>query len=88
MSNNKPYCSYLYLIDSLGSGNLTFKQLFLFYFHDSSAEGLINGQDTLNLLILLAVAPVALGLAIVIFRWRDLTVGVWPWQRGRRPATV
>jgi ABC-2 type transport system permease protein len=63
------------------------KQLFLFYFYDSSAEGLINGQDPVNLLVLGVVALAALGLAIFFFSRRDLTVGAWPWQR-RRPFAV
>lgn len=72
------------MVDALDS----IKQLFLFYFYDASAEGLINGQEPANLLILLAVALVVLGLAIFFFSRRDLTVGVWPWQKGRRPATA
>lgn len=60
--------------------------LFLFHYYDASADGLINGQAPGDIAILLAVALVALGLAIFFFGRRDLTVGVWPWQRGRVPA--
>jgi ABC-2 type transport system permease protein len=72
------------MVESLES----IKGLFLFSFYDASAEGLINGQEPVNLLILLVVALVALGLAVFFFSRRDLTVGVWPWQRVRRPATA
>lgn len=71
------------MVDALDS----IKRLFLFYFYDSSAEGLINGQEPGNLILLLVIALAALGLAIFFFGRRDLTVGVWPWQRGRLPAT-
>lgn len=70
------------MISSLDS----IRGLFLFHYYDASADGLINGQAPSDILILLVVALVALGLAIFFFGRRDLTVGVWPWQRGRVPA--
>lgn len=62
--------------------------LFLFHYYDASADGLINGQAPTDILITLIVGLAALGLAILFFGRRDLTVGVWPWQKGRPPATV
>jgi hypothetical protein len=28
----------------------------------------------------------AFGLAVFFFQRRDITVGAWPWQRGKMPA--
>jgi hypothetical protein len=39
------------------------------------------------MLILIIVALAAYGLAIFFFQRRDITVGVWPWQRGKLPAS-
>lgn len=62
------------------------EKLFLFYFYEATAEAFTNGQQPGNVLVLLAVALVAFGLAVFFFQRRDLTVGAWPWQRGRIPA--
>jgi ABC-type transport system involved in multi-copper enzyme maturation permease subunit len=62
------------------------KGLFLYNYFESSAEALINGQQPADLLVLLLVALVAFGLAVFFFQRRDITVGAWPWQRGRVPA--
>ncbi len=59
--------------------------LFLFHFYEATAEALENGQQLGNILVLLGVAAVALGLAVIFFQIRDVTVGAWPWQRGRIP---
>jgi ABC-2 type transport system permease protein len=59
--------------------------LFLFHYFESTAEALEKGQQLGNVLILLAVAVVAFGLAVLFFQIRDVTVGAWPWQRGRIP---
>ena len=45
----------------------------------------MQGQKLGNMLILLGVALVAFGLAVLFFHWRNITVGAWPWQRGRIP---
>lgn len=60
--------------------------LFLFNYFEASAEALLNGQRPANLLALLLVSLAALGLAIFFFQRRDITVGAWPWQRGKMPA--
>jgi ABC-type transport system involved in multi-copper enzyme maturation permease subunit len=62
------------------------KGLFLFNYFEATAEALLNGQQPANLLALLLIALAALGLAIFFFQRRDITVGAWPWQRGRVPA--
>ena len=59
--------------------------LFLFHFYEATAEALESGQQVGNVLILLGVAVVAFGLAVLFFQIRDVTVGAWPWQRGRIP---
>ena len=72
------------MIESLES----IEWLFLFHFFDATAEALENGQRLGNVLILLAVALVAFGLAVLFFQMRNVTVGAWPWQRGRIPEGV
>jgi ABC-2 type transport system permease protein len=62
-----------------------FENLFLFRFYEATAEGLERGQQAGNTLVLLAAALVAFGVAVFFFQRRNLTVGAWPWQRGRLP---
>ncbi len=62
--------------------------LFLFHYYDATADAILNGQAWSDILILLAVALVAFGLAVFFFGRRDITVGQWPWQRGHVPATA
>ncbi len=62
------------------------KNLFLFTFYDASAEVFLNGQAAGDVLVLLAVILISLGLAVLFFQRRSITVGAWPWQRGRLPA--
>lgn len=69
------------MIDSLKS----IENLFLFHFYEATGEALENGQEVGNMLILLGVALAAFGLAVLFFQWRNITVGAWPWQRGRIP---
>jgi ABC-2 type transport system permease protein len=61
--------------------------LFLFHYYEATGQALEAGQEPGNLLILLAVALVAFGLAVVSFQRRNVTVGAWPWQRGKLPAS-
>jgi ABC-2 type transport system permease protein len=70
------------MIESLQS----IEWLFLFHFYDATGQGLIEGQRAEHLLILVGVAVAAFGLALFFFQRRNLTVGVWPWQKGRIPA--
>ena len=62
------------------------KPLFLFNYLDSTAALWVNGPQASDVLILLGVVLVAFLLAVVFFQRRDITVGAWPWQRGKIPA--
>jgi len=64
----------------------TIQPFFPHYYFDATPEGLINGPQTSDVLILLAVALVFFLLAVLFFQWRNLTVHAWPWQRGKLPA--
>jgi ABC-2 type transport system permease protein len=64
------------------------RNIFLFHYYEATAQALEQGQQAGNMLVLLAVALVALGLAVFFFQRRDITVGAWPWQRGRIPEGV
>jgi ABC-2 type transport system permease protein len=61
------------------------EKIFLFHFYAATAQALEQGQQAGDMLVLLIVALVAFGLAILFFQWRDITVGAWPWQRARAP---
>jgi ABC-2 type transport system permease protein len=64
------------------------ENLFLFHFYEATPEALQNGQQGGNVLVLLVVALVAFGLAVFFFQKRNVTVGAWPWQRGRIPEAA
>ncbi len=61
------------------------EKLFLFHFYEATAGALEHGQQLGNMLVLLAIALIAFGIAVFFFQKRDLTVGAWPWQRGKIP---
>ncbi len=58
----------------------------LFTYFDSSATAFTDGAKTSDVLILLSVAVVFFALTLISFQRRNVTVGAWPWQRGRVPA--
>jgi ABC-2 type transport system permease protein len=60
--------------------------LFLYYYLDATAGLFETGPQASDVLTLLGVALVAFILAVFFFRRRDITVGAWPWQRGKLPA--
>jgi hypothetical protein len=62
------------------------RYFFLFYFYDATAGAMETGQQAGDMLILLVAALVAFGVAVTFFEHRDITVGAWPWQRGKIPA--
>jgi len=62
--------------------------LFLHHYLDATGAALTEGQQASDMLVLAAVGLVAFALALVFFQRRDITVGVWPWQRGKMPADV
>jgi ABC-2 type transport system permease protein len=62
--------------------------LFLYYYLDATAGLFETGPQASDVLTLLGVALVAFLLAVLFFQRRDITVGAWPWQRGKLPAGV
>lgn len=60
-----------------------FEPLFLFTYLDASGQAVMAGQQISDVLVLLGVGVVAFGLALFFFQRRDLTVGLWPWQRAK-----
>lgn len=58
---------------------------FLFHYYDATSNLLVNGAEASDIIILLVVALIAFLLAVLFFQWRNITVGAWPWQRGRMP---
>jgi len=60
--------------------------LFLFHYYEATGQALEAGQEPANMLILLAVGLVAFALAVLFFQRRNITVGAWPWQRGKLPS--
>jgi hypothetical protein len=60
--------------------------LFLHTYLDSTGTSLTEGQQTSDMLVLVVVGLVAFALALVFFQRRDITVGAWPWQRGKIEA--
>lgn len=60
--------------------------LFLFTYLDATGNILLEGPEISDVLVLVGVGFVALVLAVFFFQRRDITVGVWPWQKGRIPA--
>lgn len=63
-----------------------FEPFFLFSYLDTTGTAVTEGQQASDMLILLAIGLVAFGLAVFFFQRRNLTVGSWPWQRGRAPT--
>lgn len=60
--------------------------IFPHYYFDATSTVLLSGPDGNDILILLAIALIFLLLAVLFFQWRNLTVGAWPWQRGKLPG--
>ena len=58
--------------------------LFLFHYLNATASLFEVGPQSSDILTLLGVALVAFILALVFFHLRDITVGIWPWQRARK----
>jgi ABC-2 type transport system permease protein len=59
--------------------------LFPFYYLDSTGSLFETGPLASDVLTLLSVALVAFVLAVFFFQRRNITVGAWPWQRGKLP---
>jgi hypothetical protein len=58
--------------------------LFLFHYLNATASLFEIGPQSSDILTLLGVALVVFILALVFFHLRDITVGIWPWQRARK----
>jgi ABC-2 type transport system permease protein len=52
-----------------------------FHYYRNTADIFTEGVPMSDVLVLLAAALVCYLLAMISFRRRDLTVGLWPWQR-------
>ena len=57
------------------------KPLSLFSYFDSSATVFTEGVKAGDVGVLLGVAALFFGLALLGFQRRNVTVGAWPWQR-------
>ncbi len=55
----------------------------LFSYFDSTANLFLVGVKTSDVMVLLGVSVVFFGLTLVTFEKRDITVGLWPWQRAK-----
>lgn len=60
-----------------------FEPFFLFTYLEGTGKAVMEGQQAGNLLTLTAIGLVSFALAVFFFQRRNLTVGVWPWQRAK-----
>ncbi len=63
-----------------------FEPFFLFTYLDYTSSAVTQGQQSSDMLILMALGAVTFALAVYFFQIRKLTVGAWPWQRGKVEA--
>ena len=61
--------------------------LFLHTYVDTTGNSVVEGQQVGDMAVLMVVGLVAFGLALVFFQRRDITVGMWPWQRAKASAS-
>ncbi len=59
------------------------KYLSLFNYYDTTETIFTDGTQLSDILILIGVAVVFYILALICFKRRNITVGDWPWQRGK-----
>lgn len=59
------------------------KPIFLFGYLNSTATVFSDGQQMENVAVLLGLAVLFFGLALMSFQRRNVTVRAWPWQRAR-----
>lgn len=59
------------------------RKLSLFSYFDSTQTVFTDGVQTSDLLTLIGVALLFFVLALLSFQRRNITVGAWPWQKGR-----
>jgi hypothetical protein len=60
--------------------------IFLFSYLDSTANGVLNGQAAGDVLVLVGLGLISFALAVYFFTQRNLTAGMWPWQRAKVSA--
>jgi hypothetical protein len=60
-----------------------FTPFFLFTYLDATGTAVIEGQQAGDVAVLIGIGLVSFALALFFFQRRDLTVGMWPWQRAR-----
>jgi ABC-2 type transport system permease protein len=60
-----------------------FEPYFLFTYLDGTGQAISGGQAPEDVLVLIGIGLVSFILAVVFFQRRKLTVGAWPWQRGK-----
>jgi len=55
----------------------------LFNYYDTTETIFTEGAQLSDILILIGIAAVFFILALICFSRRNITVGAWPWQRGK-----
>ena len=78
-----------YVINSVGNmveSLQGLKALSLFSYVNTTAAVFEEGARAGDVAVLLGVTVVFFGLALWFFQQRNITVGAWPWQRGRVPT--
>jgi len=53
----------------------------LYTYYDSTATAFSEGQQTGDMAVYLVIIVIAFALTLFFFQRRNITVGVWPWQR-------
>lgn len=59
------------------------KYFSLFNYYNTTETILTDGVQLLDIIILLGIAVVFYVLASIFFKRRNITVGAWPWQKGK-----
>jgi hypothetical protein len=59
------------------------KYFSLFNYYNTTATIFSDGPQLSDVLILLGIAAVFYFLALIGFSRRNITVGAWPWQKGK-----
>jgi ABC-2 type transport system permease protein len=60
-----------------------FEPFFLFTYVDATGKAISAGQKVEDVAVLLGIGLISYILAMIFFQSRKLTVGAWPWQRGK-----
>lgn len=57
--------------------------LSIFNYYDTTATIFSDGPQLSDIAVLIGVAVVFFALALIAFQKRNITVGAWPWQKGK-----